>query len=341
LGIYKNVYTKIKILHNICGYNWDVTPNGILRGARCPKCAGLIRLTIDIFKERVYKLTGSEYEVLGKYKNMNAKILMRHNVCGHEWMAIPSNFLGGTRCSKCFGKFKKTTDEFKREIYNLEKDEYEILGEYKNALKNILFKHNKCEHEFNMRPNSFLNGQRCPKCSKRFRYNTETFKDAIKELVKDEYSVLGKYVNNKIHILMKHNICNTEYNVNPNAFLRGCRCPKCFESKGEQRVRYYLEDNNIKCEPQYTFNDLLSDKGNCLKFDFGILENNELKSLVEYDGAGHYREDIFGKESYELTVYHDHLKNIYCQQNNIPLIRIPYWEFDIIENILDEYFKPS
>ena len=30
----------------------------------------------------------------------------------------------------------------------------------------------------------------------------------------------------------------------------------------------------------------------------------------------------------------DTVKNIYCQQNNIKLIRIPYWDFNSIEEIL-------
>ena len=32
----------------------------------------------------------------------------------------------------------------------------------------------------------------------------------------------------------------------------------------------------------------------------------------------------------------DTIKNIYCQQNNIKLIRIPYWDYDNIERILKQ-----
>lgn len=61
--------------------------------------------------------------------------------------------------------------------------------------------------------------------------------------------------------------------------------------------------------------------------------------LIEYDGIGHYNEDTFGKESYTNTIKHDRMKNSYCQQNNIQLLRIPYWDFDNIENILTNYLN--
>ena len=35
----------------------------------------------------------------------------------------------------------------------------------------------------------------------------------------------------------------------------------------------------------------------------------------------------------------DDIKNNYCQDNNIKLIRIPYWESDNIDKILDNIIK--
>lgn len=35
----------------------------------------------------------------------------------------------------------------------------------------------------------------------------------------------------------------------------------------------------------------------------------------------------------------DNIKNKYCEENNIKLIRIPYTEFDNIENILNKELK--
>lgn len=40
LGEYRNARTKIKMKHERCGYEWEVTPNSFLSSkSRCPKCA--------------------------------------------------------------------------------------------------------------------------------------------------------------------------------------------------------------------------------------------------------------------------------------------------------------
>ena len=55
---------------------------------------------------------------------------------------------------------------------------------------------------------------------------------------------------------------------------------------------------------------------------------------------------MFGNFSYdEAVVKHnelvrrDNIKNNYCRENNIKLLRIPYWDYDNIENILSLYFN--
>lgn len=37
--------------------------------------------------------------------------------------------------------------------------------------------------------------------------------------------------------------------------------------------------------------------------------------------------------------WHDMIKNTYCEINNIPLLRIPYWESNNIEQIILDYIK--
>ena len=52
-------------------------------------------------------------------------------------------------------------------------------------------------------------------------------------------------------------------------------------------------------------------------------------------------EDRFGmtEEDFQLIVLHDNIKTQYCKDNKINLIRIPYWEYDNIENILITQIK--
>ena len=60
--------------------------------------------------------------------------------------------------------------------------------------------------------------------------------------------------------------------------------------------------------------------------------------LAEFQGRQHY-EHIKGmqtKKEFENQVINDKRKVNYCNENKIPLLIIPYTEFDRIEEILDK-----
>ena len=65
--------------------------------------------------------------------------------------------------------------------------------------------------------------------------------------------------------------------------------------------------------------------------------------LIEFDGEQHYKEKETwgGKEALEEVKENDRIKDEYCKNNNIPLVRIPYWELSTIEkvikNIIEKY----
>ena len=132
LGNYKNNKTKIKMKHNICGREYDVTPAKFLTGNRCPYCAGLKKKTLEEFKKEVYDLVGDEYSVLNEYRGNHIKIKIKHNKCGNEYYVRPSNFLNGNKCPLCLEMpLRKTDKQFKKEVFDLVGDEYTLLEEYK------------------------------------------------------------------------------------------------------------------------------------------------------------------------------------------------------------------
>ena len=107
-------------------------------------------------------------------------------------------------------------------------------------------------------------------------------------------------------------------------------CPICSDSKGEKLIRMFLEKNNINFIRQKKFNDCRNK--NKLPFDFYLPTEN---ILIEYDGIMHYKpiEYFGGNDGLLLRKKLDLIKNNYCKINNIKLIRIPYFEKDVI-NIL-------
>lgn len=113
--------------------------------------------------------------------------------------------------------------------------------------------------------------------------------------------------------------------------------------KGEIKIGELLKGNNIFYTIQKSFSDLKGDK-QVLKFDFYVNNNY----LIEYDGIGHYQPRQFGGMTKEQSIIafeqqkrYDQLKNNYCKENNIPLIRIPYTHLDklCIKDLLLETTK--
>ena len=105
----------------------------------------------------------------------------------------------------------------------------------------------------------------------------------------------------------------------------------CLVSKGESLLHLLLSQLNIKYEVQKTFDDCRNPFTEAkLKFDFYLPDYN---CCIEYDGIQHFEYSNTGwdtKEDFQQRVFRDELKNKYCRQNNISLIRIPYWDFDIL-----------
>jgi len=291
-------------------------------------------------------ILGDDYTVLEKYVNLYTNVKIKHNICGYEWRSNPLHIIySNSRCPKCAGVAKSSTKIYKQRVYELYGAEYTVIGEYTGNKNDIVMRHNDCNHEWPVRPNNFLsNNTKCPNCFGGIARTHEEFVQEVKEQVGDEYIVLGQYINSGTNILMKHVECNNEYYVRPNDFLnKGERCSKCGTTKGEDRIRDKLFDYNVNFKEQYSFDncrDLLP-----LKFDFGIFEciNRNIEFLIEYDGEQHFRPVRFhgiskekAQNNFIKTKEHDEIKNKYCISNNIPLIRIPYWEYDNIEEILKD-----
>lgn len=106
-------------------------------------------------------------------------------------------------------------------------------------------------------------------------------------------------------------------------------------SKGEKRIIDFLESNNIEFETQKSFEDCRGRNNRLpLRFDFYLTEFNV---LIEYDGEHHYgpvNKGMKAKYTHDRTKINDLIKDNYIKMKGIGLLRIPYWEFNQIEDIL-------
>ena len=301
------------------------------------------RLTHEEFMEKFYvkNENAENIEILGEYINNRTKIKCKCKIDGYEWEATPNNLLNGTGCHKCkSNKEKKTHKEFINELKEIN-DDIEILGEYVNNRTKIKCKCKIDEYEWSATPHSLLDGKTgCPKCAGKIKDKTTKYFIQEMKKINDDIEILGKYKGTGVKIKCRCKIDNHIWYATPNNLLNNHGCPKCNASKGEKRIAKYLDNKNIKYihDKQY-FKDLKNNKNGILRPDF-IIEN--MKIWIEFDGEQHFRVVDFSsknkelaKEQFRIIQENDKLKNEYAKEHGWKLIRIPYWEYNNIEEILD------
>lgn len=104
---------------------------------------------------------------------------------------------------------------------------------------------------------------------------------------------------------------------------KSCGCTK--RSNGEDIIKTILKNNNINFKEEFIIKELYyKDIHSKMRFDFLVFYNNK-KYIIEFDGKQHFKE-ITGSWNLNLKEIRerDKIKNEYCFNNNLPLIRIPY-----------------
>ena len=134
---YQGTHNKIQCKHTICNNIFMVSPNNFISAnSRCPYCAKEKFITKYSGKNQYDQITtefvsnfmkSEKYSLLSPYIKNSEKLKIRHDVCKNEFEMSWANYKSGHRCPFCMNRVKKTTDIFKKEIYNLVKDDYIIL----------------------------------------------------------------------------------------------------------------------------------------------------------------------------------------------------------------------
>jgi len=118
--------------------------------------------------------------------------------------------------------------------------------------------------------------------------------------------------------------------------IRTCTCSNCLTvSHGEETIKAWLNQQGLSYQAQYKIDECKNILP--LPFDIAVFNKlNELCYLIEYDGEQHFHsvERFGGDQEFEKIKKRDAIKSAFCKENNLKLIRIPYFEFDNIHNIL-------
>lgn len=245
--------------------------------------------------------------------------------------------IGKHECKTCSEekKAKALSHDYDYVKSYFEKYGYTLISkEYKNSSQTL---ETICSrgHDYKTRFGNFKAGKRCMKCRKidYTPYNKLNKEKVDSRLRKENYKLLSEEVNGYQEYLEMQCSQGHRFSMTWNSFSNGSRCPRCKESKGEKRIAAFLDSEGVEYTRQYKIEGCQSIR--LLPFDFYLPSYN---ILIEFDGKQHYKIiDFFGGlEEFIGRKVKDTIKNEYCKKNNITLIRIPYWEFDNIENILKE-----
>lgn len=115
------------------------------------------------------------------------------------------------------------------------------------------------------------------------------------------------------------------------------RCSKCIskESGLEKKTREWLEANSIAFVREYRFEDCRAKRS--LPFDFKC-DTDKGVILIEVDGGQHYAPIQWGGvKQFRIQKEHDSIKDEYCKENNLTLLRIPWWHFNTDRYTKDLY----
>jgi very-short-patch-repair endonuclease len=130
-----------------------------------------------------------------------------------------------------------------------------------------------------------------------------------------------------------------DFKISPNDHInQGTGCSKCKESKGEKLISQILDNMKIQYTQQKRFNGCTGNSGKKfskrLPFDFYLPDFN---ICIEYDGRQHF-EPVWGEEQLLIQKGIDNIKDNYCLNNGIKLIRFGYKikEDEIIKLLINE-----
>ncbi|PFH80434.1 hypothetical protein COI61_03820 [Bacillus cereus] len=350
---YQGVKKSIEHLHIPCGRVKVLRPDQLLGKGKnrrgCRQCNN-VRRTHEQFVEEIRAIHGDSIEIVGKYTVAHNTIEIIHRKCGQVRKPYAGNLLQGySGCRECglkelWAKNTMTDEDYKNRVKSIHGDDVIPLEEYKGVRVYTKHFHISCGRTWTTQAGNVLNGHSCDKCAREAkRLTDEEYRERLYKIYQSEIQwISGSYETYKSILTFKNNNCNHVFEKNAGDMVNTARmmvnnCPRCSSSKGEVRIGKFLNSINVKYKAEYIFADCRNIYP--LPFDFAVLkDNDDIEMIIEFDGQEHFEpiEYFGGDEKFKQRIKNDQMKNEYCKVNNIKLIRIPYWECDKIESILEK-----
>jgi hypothetical protein len=272
----------------------------------------------------------------------------------HEWLAEIYERVNGKGCPFCANRkvgisncLKTTHPEIAKQWHPTKNGNLLPSMITAGSNKKVWWKCQVAEdHEWQTSVSHRLNGRNCPCCS------------GHKVVKSTSIATTHSHLSNEWHQSLNGNL--GPENVSAGSGLKvwwkcihghvwraivgdrsnGNNCPLCNISKGESRIEKFLQSQNITFEREFSFTTCKNKR--VLYFDF-MVQCGKMR-LIEYQGEQHYRPVQFGSKVNIISVWNrtknnDAIKRNWCAINNIPLLEVPYWDFENIETIIVDFLN--
>lgn len=278
-----------------------------------------------------------------EYNGFNHKITYKCNKCGqvdyrNEYRTLIRTKYG---CKKCLdGIQKKSSTQLKVEQLLQENLNIDLV-QWNGVNNRAKLYCNNCKQFFYRYPAHILkNNDYCPNCSivkSRTPRTLEEAQEALNNYAGNTEFKILKFKNSSEKALVQHT-CGFIFERKLWNFSISRGCPKCQGKRSilEKKVRAYLNILGVNFSEQVHFRDC---NNGYSSFDFAIKTNKQLY-LIEVQGQQHYHQ-IPGFDDYEIQQQRDELKREYCKKKGIPLIEIPYYDIDKLDNYFSFLKSPT
>ena len=292
-----------------------------------------------------------------QYNNNRDIFKFYHISKDHYFYMDFGTFKRNKNCNVCKRRVKYSFNEVKQYI-NENFESIELLSsDYRDCNSKLDLRCKKCLNKFKRSFNDLKNGKRlCPECDMRVNHSIdngmidkrlENYQDGnlkrisnIRRIQKKNKTVIA------FDVIHQIDSCGFTFEFDLSAMSRGKCCPNCLKrnnkSMEERYIFEYLQNKNIKFIDEKIFEDCKYKR--VLLFDFYLEEYN---TIIEFDGTQHFYQKFTShnhKEgNLEENKIRDNIKNKYCLEKGIKLIRIPflYKTKKEIFNILDDFLNSS
>lgn len=311
------------------------------------------RTTLEDFLLKARTIHGDKYDYSKVvYTKVHSKVEIVCKIHGSFDMTPVAHTSQRQGCTKCANEYKSqsmtlTTDQFISKAQEVHNNIYDYsLVDYNDAQSDVTIIC-KLHGEFKQRPTNHIHNQAgCPKCAdisgsdKRKTTRDKFIEKAIKtHSDRYDYSNIPRLFKMSDEIEMSCKEHGTFKRKPDDHIHSSIGCPTCSklmtQSKGELAVSTILTKANIPFIREHRFNDCRG-KRNPLRYDFYLPDHN---LVIEYDGNQHHNYVPYLHRTYDSYlegIRLDKIKDDYCKNNNIRMVRISNTKVFEIDQVISE-----